>query len=180
MAGPDLIPEGVKRPVAVFAHPDDESLWCGGLLYASDMDWTVICCSIPPHDRQRAWKFFDACEALAVRGVLMPFEEGEGLNLSLLDLGGYDFIVTHGEAGEYGHRHHVQLHAHIKQRWGEKARYIGYGGEGRFTLSLDDIAKRRKLEALQCYDRESNGEPQWKHLIANYGRKFDLWNERYD
>lgn len=179
MAGDEkLIPNEVERPVAVLAHPDDEALWCAGLICGSNLPWTVICCSIPPHEPPRAWRFFDACEVLGARPRLMPFEERHSLNLSLLDLNEFDFIVTHGEAGEYGHLHHQQVHAHVRQRWGEKARYIGYGGEGRFRLPLDEVTRARKLQAIKCYvDGES---PKWKLLLKLYGRQFDLWEERYD
>lgn len=179
MACDELIPPGTARPVAVLAHPDDESLWCAGLLSASELDWTVICCSIPPQDPTRAYKFFAACEMLGVLPRLLPYRETEVLDLALLDLSPFDLILTHGAAGEYGHRHHKQLHVFVGEHYPERARFIGYGGPGRFSLPLDDRLRARKMSALQCYDGGPR-PPQWRHLLANYGRRFDLWTERYD
>lgn len=180
MAGPDLIPNGIERPVAVLAHPDDESLWCAGLIVGTNLPWTIICCSIPPQDPERAWKFFNACSVLRAEPKLRPYgEEAFDVSIAKLDLDEYDFILTHGAAGEYGHRHHIQLHEHIKERWPDKTRFIGYGGAGQFRYPLDEQSRILKRAAIECYDGGPR-PPQWKHLLANYGRKFDLWTERYD
>src|SRR6185369_9909067 len=97
----------MKR-VLVVAHPDDESLFFGGLLASEPGDWTVISCSIPRTDPIRAWKFFDACEVLGAKPRLLPFSETE-FNISALELSSFDQIVTHNSAGEYGHPQHLQL-----------------------------------------------------------------------
>lgn len=111
------LPRG--RWALVVAHPDDESMWFGGLLLTHPGNWTVICCSIPRIDPVRAWKFFDACASLNATPRLIPFPEPEPsqdlhqIMLDLLDLHQFDLVVTHNEVGEYGHRHHRNVHHRV-------------------------------------------------------------------
>ena len=183
-----MILSGARRGVVVTAHPDDETLWCGGLL-ARYGGWTVICCSIPRTDPIRAYKFFAACEVLDAKGRLLPFVESnphEPLqNLDALDLSGFDCVVTHNEVGEYGHRHHLTLHQHIAQRWPDKMVTIGYGTTSRpssQTITLTPYDIQRKHAALRCYDHisPSDGKPKWQALLERYGSMFDLNIETYD
>jgi LmbE family N-acetylglucosaminyl deacetylase len=177
----DLIPEDAETGVAVFAHPDDESLWAGGLLAGNNVTWTVICCSIPKRDPIRAYKFFDACEMLGVNGRLLPFSEEDPFRLDLLDLDGYDVILTHGKAGEYGHPHHKFLHERIANEFPKKARFVAYGGEATWELPLTPLGKAIKSNAIHCYNHRGADGPLTKAeaLLEYYGKRFDLWTERY-
>lgn len=180
----DLIPEGAKRGLGIFAHPDDESLWCGGLIARADVEWTIVCCSIPPRDPVRAYKFFLACETLGAKGRLLPFPEESFIvddRTMYVDFSDFDFVLTHGAAGEYGHAHHIALHDLIRERV-PVVRFIGYGGKGRFTVPLDETLRAKKLAALKCYDHVSvsDGTLKWQALLDYYGKRFDLWTETYD
>jgi len=178
----------MKRALVV-AHPDDESLFFGGLLIAHPGDWTVICCSIPRADPVRAWKFFDACAVLGAQGRLIPMPEPEkdqsfAGNLAWLDLSAYDMIVTHNACGEYGHPHHVAVNRHIVHHWHDHMITGGYGkAEAPHRIVLDAGQLARKHGALHCYDHVStkdNGKPKWQALLDRYGPQFDLGIETYD
>lgn len=175
------------RRAVVVAHCDDESLWFGGLLAAEPGDWTVIACSIPRTDPERAWKFFDACRVLGATPRLLPFVEAgpqEDLkHLDLIDLSTFDQIVTHGSVGEYGHRHHVQINRWLTAAWSHRLVTGCYGkaaGERRIVLNEHQLGI--KMAAIRCYDHTSpsDGKPKWRALLDRYGSQFDLGIETYD
>lgn len=178
------------RSVLVVAHPDDEALWFGGLLAAEPGDWTVVCCSIPQSDPERAWKFFDSCRILGAVPRLVPYaERGRELppqHLVLLDdiLGGFDRIVTHSSAGEYGHSAHVALNRTIVGRWPGQSIAGCYGkAQGPRRLALTPQQLAIKMAALRAYDHcapADGGKPKWQALIDRYGGEFDLGVESYD
>lgn len=177
---------GVRNGAIVVAHPDDESLWCGGLMARFPARWTAICCSIPRRDPIRAWKFFDACAVLGASARLLPFVEpdpGSWISaVQSVDLSGYDTIVTHNSVGEYGHLHHVQVHQHIAQHWPRKMVTIGYGQPGTYRIELTGPEMQRKFDAIRCYNHvsPSDGKPKWEALFERYGTMFDLSVETYD
>lgn len=175
----------MKRALVV-AHPDDETLWFGGLLIAEPGDWTVICCSIPRTDPIRAWKFFDACALLGAAARVLPFVEAPGLplqQLEAIDLAVFDQVVTHSAAGEYGHAHHLQLHHFIRERVPGRALFGCYGAAaGDHVVTLDRSAAARKRQVLAAYNHCSPadaGVAKHDALIARYGTRFDLDMETY-
>lgn len=175
------------RRALIVAHPDDEALWFGGLLAAEPGDWTIICCSIPRTDPERAWKFFDACEVLKAKPRLLPFVEAgpsaDMQNLGLLDLSVFGQIVTHSAVGEYGHKHHVQLNRWLTERWSHRLLVGCYGkAPGQKRVVLNEHQLGIKMAAIRCYDHTSpsDGKPKWRALLNRYGGEFDLGVETYD
>jgi hypothetical protein len=151
-----------SRRIAVWAHPDDETLWAGGLLLRHPGDWTVLCCSIPYRDPIRAFRFFDACEALGARGRLLPFCEERNAPLDHLEehlpeLSTYGLIVTHGPSGEYGHPAHRQVHAMLAPRYPGRLLCSAYGAPDDATLvvALSSAESGRKETALDCYRHDA-------------------------
>lgn len=153
----------VRRGVVVVAHPDDETLFCGGLLLRYPGRWRVICCSIPRIDPIRAWKFTDACERLGVRSRVLPFTESEPSQplrcLEVLDLSGFDCVVTHNAQGEYGHVHHRGVHEFVAARAVGRLYTIGFrpGGAGAFRIDLDENEQALKLKGI-IYMTPSKGD----------------------
>jgi LmbE family N-acetylglucosaminyl deacetylase len=180
----------------VVAHPDDEVLWFGGLLLRHPGNWTVFCCSTPTRDPVRAYKFFTSCERLGAVGRVLPFREtlqAPLVGLEEIDLAGFDVVVTHGAAGEYGHPHHKQVHEFVISRRPQSALVLtSCYGEKLSLVSLwnrlTELEWAAKLRALMAYDHPiawgGTTQPSYLALITEYGTPgiyhgFDLQDERY-
>lgn len=180
-----LKPHKYSRMAVVVAHPDDEVLWFGGLLAWSrnniSVPVDVICCSIPETEPERAMKFQDACRYLGARYKLLPVTEVRGGHLEHLDwlsLGNYDVVFTHNNIGEYGHKHHIDVHGFVKRRFDGPIYVSGYGIQEGTPIQFD---WNEKLEAIKCYNHMSKlmGVPKYKELLARWGSGFDLATEEY-
>jgi LmbE family N-acetylglucosaminyl deacetylase len=96
----------------IVAHPDDETLWAGGLiLMHPEVQWTIISIC-RKSDPDRAPKFFKALEQLNATGKMGDIDDGpeqfplddldlQNIIVRLLDRGEFDLIITHGLNGEY-------------------------------------------------------------------------------
>jgi len=157
------------------------------------VEWTAICASIPRLDPVRAWLWHSACEALGVFDArLWPFIETPPTHdLMWLPPIPMDAtcLVTHGADGEYGHRHHRQVSAWVREAF--HGPVITFGGKtGANVVRLKEETAVRKMTALQCYQHEMpyNGEtmPKWRALLHRYcevegydfeKETFDVWSD---
>lgn len=97
----------------IHAHPDDELLFAGGLLEQHpEWTWTLVSLTTTPqasaypgivlgHDD--VWRILTMAEYRAWRSSLA------GLGLSP------DVVFTHNQLGEYGHPHHLTVHAIVHE-----------------------------------------------------------------
>lgn len=181
------------RGLLVVAHPDDEVLWFGGLLLrtASRIKWTVQCCFTPRRDPERASKFLAACAALGANAMLREVVElfkHDSIEALLPEpsiLAGYAVVATHGPTGEYGHRHHQQLHHWAKKFCAERLVWSAYGSSSLVEVRLTDAEWMAKRVALQCYDSQATHRGQrfqykWEELLAVYGARVNLMIEPYN
>lgn len=182
------------KAALVVAHPDDEVMWFGGIVLTEPDDWTIICCSVPRADPERSWKFFDACDVLGAKARLLGCPEPPAHEpfkwelLNIIDLEGYDRIVTHGIEGGYGHVHHKSLHNYIHTKYSHKMIWTDCPpGKSDYTidLSLSVAVAARKLTALKCYDHVlpygGVAMTKWEALLKRYysGAGWELDRERY-
>jgi len=111
-AGTSSYIEKNSRCAVIVAHPDDETLWVGGLmLMHPEVSWTVVTIC-RKSDPDRAPKFFKALRKLNATGFMADLDDGpEQIPLDnaeiqetvmlLLPPEKYDLIITHGKSGEY-------------------------------------------------------------------------------
>jgi LmbE family N-acetylglucosaminyl deacetylase len=105
----------------VVAHPDDETLWCGGtILMHPDSNWTVVTLT-RKSDPDRAPKFRKAMELLGARGIMgdlddspdqkpLPAGQVQDAIMNLLPSDRPDLILTHGPWGKYtSHKRHEEV-----------------------------------------------------------------------
>jgi hypothetical protein len=129
---------GGRTAAIIVAHPDDETLWAGGMILAHpEWHWYVagLCRASDP---DRAPKFRRALERLRARGALADLDDGpeqialpnelvQETILSLL-LGAqpgetasfepFDLVLTHGPCGEYiRHRRHEETSRAVTALW---------------------------------------------------------------
>lgn len=116
---------GWRTGVVIVAHPDDETLWCGGLLLQTpQVDWTVFSLC-RRSDRDRRPKFGRVCQRYGARPIISTLNDDPVLGqlnpprhigrriVRHVGDAEWDICLTHGRDGEYGHQRHRQVHAEV-------------------------------------------------------------------
>jgi LmbE family N-acetylglucosaminyl deacetylase len=117
------------RAAVVVAHPDDETLWCGGyILTHPEFLWRVVTLC-RASDSDRAPKFRRVLQLLQAEGEMadlddepeqapLPIEQVQATIVRLLAEGSYSLILTHGPRGEYTHhRRHEECSQSVVELW---------------------------------------------------------------
>jgi LmbE family N-acetylglucosaminyl deacetylase len=122
-------PAAGAQAAMVVAHPDDESLWSGGLILSHPgwRWWIVTLCRAS--DPDRAPKFRRVLECLAADGEMADLDDGPGQEPldcetlcqtveRLLQGRRFDLVITHGPCGEYTrHRRHEECCRAVVNLW---------------------------------------------------------------
>ncbi|MDP4209661.1 MAG: PIG-L family deacetylase [Bacteroidota bacterium] len=101
-----------KSVAIIVAHPDDETLWAGGIaLSHPSWRWFTVCLC-RGSDKDRAPRFYKALNILKSEGIMGDLDDGpeqtpldekevEGAIMQLLPPTHFDLIITHNPSGEY-------------------------------------------------------------------------------
>lgn len=122
-------PEDRIRTAVIVAHPDDETLWAGGLILSRPRWRFRILSLCRGSDPDRAPRFRRSLAVLGAQGAMgdlddgpeqdpIPLEEVRAAVLALLPRGEFDLVLTHGPRGEYTrHLRHEETSRAVIDLW---------------------------------------------------------------
>ena len=177
-----------KSIAVIVAHPDDETLWAGGLILENPLnDWFIVCLC-RASDKERSARFKNALVLLKAQGAMGDLDDGpnqhpldekelEAEILRLLPGTHFDLILTHDSAGEYTkHLRHEEVNKAVVTLWhNEKIK----AGE-LWTFAYEDGDKAYFPKAIEYASIfESLSEKIWlkkyKLITQTYGFAEDSW-----
>lgn len=164
-----------KYNLLVVAHPDDETIFCAGLLQVyRRRPWKVICVTDGNADGQgevRKQDFFTACKDLKIKHFEMwDFPDRFNTRLDVKNLEERlraeepSEVFTHGVLGEYGHPHHqdVCLATHRAFKPKLPVWSIAYNCFAEKTFRLPRKAYERKCKILaHVYFSQTKNFTRW-------------------
>jgi LmbE family N-acetylglucosaminyl deacetylase len=185
---PDILTIAEGNVAVIIAHPDDETLWTGGMILNHPSGNWFIVCLCRGRDSDRAPRFHKALQVLNAKGIIgnlddgpeqIPLDENEVSNaiLSLIPSKQYDLIITHNPEGEYTkHRRHEEIGKAVIKLW-----YAGMirthelwvfayedGGKAYYPRAIEKATIFLKL-AKQIWLKK------YKLLTETYGFKKNSW-----
>jgi LmbE family N-acetylglucosaminyl deacetylase len=192
------VPAPGLRKLMITAHPDDESIFCGGEVLGGG--YYVVC--ITSGDQVNRRKDFEETQKIAgMAGEMWNYGswnktmDGEAVWTdedigqikkklkSLLERQAWDKIITHNPEGEYGHTHHKIISKTMTGLVADRTKlfYIGkFVGDKTFAKAkdqlpqvLDDAQVQRKTALISHYYQDFTSERDWiKACFSHwYGRE---------
>ncbi len=179
----------IRKSIAVIvAHPDDETLWAGGIILQHPMnDWFIVCLC-RASDKERAERFNNALTILNAKGIMGDLDDGpdqhpldekevEDEILSLLPGTHFDLILTHDAAGEYTrHLRHEEVNKAVLILWHDEK----ITANELWTFAYDDGKNAhfplaiKKADAIELLPEEI-WEKKYKIITETYGFQKTSW-----
>ncbi len=176
-----------KKVLVVVAHPDDELLWMGGTLLKNKNDWqTTIISLCRADDKDRAPKFQKVCKEYNAKCFMSDLEDEQLDDVTIDEVvyrikefaeKDYDYIFTHGENGEYGHKRHKDVNRAVvvmlqaKELRAKKIFFFDYEKCGNIA-----VARAKSDKFIKVNNNLLNKK---KYLIVNvYGYPLNGFEER--
>jgi len=118
-----------KKVAIIVAHPDDETLWAGGIILSNPSWNCFIACLSRKDDPDRSPKFNHVLKILGATGKMGDLDDGpeqtplaenevEAAILQLLPAIHFDLVITHSINGEYTrHRRHEEIGRAVIKLW---------------------------------------------------------------
>ena len=181
-----------RESVAVLvAHPDDETLWAGGVLLGHPNWAPFVACACRAQDADRAPKFYRVLAQLGALGAMADLDDGpaqtplpdepvEGALLQCLPRRNFDRIVTHSPLGEYTrHLRHEEVARAVLRLWLRGT----LSAPELWLFAYDDDGGRRLPEAKAnadiVHELSSDVWQRKQRLITDeYGFSADSWEAR--
>lgn len=152
-----------KRVLIIAAHPDDETIWMGGMILKNINRWDLEIISLcRKDDKDRAPKFRKVCRLLNAKCFMSDLDDEKLGYISTDEVikrlrkfsnKKYDYIFTHGKNGEYGHIRHTLVNKAVREMLNKKMLlcselfFFSYIKKGKFCYadkSADTFIKLNK------------------------------------
>ena len=180
-----------SRCAVIVAHPDDETLWAGGLmLMHPEVKWTVVTIC-RKSDADRASRFFKALEEFGATGYMGDLDDGPEQSalsnsevqqtiMELLPFDKFELIITHSTAGEYTrHLRHEETAQAVMELWKTER----LGAEQIWSFAYEDggqkyLPRADKGADLQVKLPQHIWQKKYKIITKVYGFSKDSFEAR--
>ncbi|WP_437395286.1 PIG-L family deacetylase [Flagellimonas lutimaris] len=147
-----------KNILVIVAHPDDETLWCGGIMLMHPEHHWFIACLCRKNDPDRGPKFKKALAIYKAEGRMGNLDdsaEQRPLNKNvvkkaiekLLPRQNFELVLTHSPTGEYTrHLRHEEIGRAVIELWSEQK----ISTDELWTFAFEDGYKKYYPQAIKA------------------------------